>query len=435
MSGVPRKELSLFDTTCIIVGIIIGAGIYETAPLVAGCMGGWFGILGIWLAGGVLALCGAICYAELATMYPRQGGDCVYLSKAYGRWAGYMFGWTQITIIRPADIALMAFIFGRYAQTLYSPCNGMATVYAVAAVVILTFINVLSVRKGKWTQNLLAVIKVCGLLLIVMSAFAAHDTITATVQQPLSLDGVQLALILVLFTFGGWNEMAYIAAEVKKPETNIVRSLIIGTLMVTVIYLLVNSAFLLSLGYDRMVASKAVAVDVVEKVFPQFAGRIISVLVCLSALGAVNGLIFTGSRITYAMGEEYRLFHKLGKWNERYGTPVWSLVMQGCLSIVIIVAAGTFVEAILCTAPIVWLFFLATGVSVIVLRFRQPGMERSYKITGYPMPAIVFIICCAFMLYSSATYAVANRPLFLCILLGVMLAGALSCRAGMGDGK
>jgi len=132
VAGTPRKELSLFDSTCIMVGIIIGAGIYETAPMVAKCMGSGLGVLAIWLVGGLLALTGAICYAELATAYPREGGDYVYLTRAYGRWSGYMFGWSQLAVVRPGDIALMAFIFARYAQTLYAPFPDSRLFYAAA---------------------------------------------------------------------------------------------------------------------------------------------------------------------------------------------------------------------------------------------------------------------------------------------------------------
>ena len=174
MTIAPKKELSLFDSMCIIVGIVIGAGIYETAPIVAACMGGWAGTLIIWVVGGLLALTGALCYAELATTYPREGGDYVYQSRAYGSWAGYLFGWSQLVIIRPAAIALMAFVFARYAQTVYAPFEHMRPIYAMAAVVVLTAINVLGVKQGRWTQNLLTVIKALGLLAIVAAGMAGR---------------------------------------------------------------------------------------------------------------------------------------------------------------------------------------------------------------------------------------------------------------------
>jgi APA family basic amino acid/polyamine antiporter len=426
MQTAPKKELSLFDSTCIIVGIIIGAGIYETSPTVAACMGGWLGILGIWLVGGLLALAGALCYAELATTYPRQGGDYVYLSRAYGSWAGYLFGWSQLAIIRPGDIALLAYVFARYAQTLYAPFDNVRPFYAAAAIVVLTTINVLGVREGKWTQNILTVLKALGLLAIVGVGLLAPGRPPAPAEPAaFTMGGLELALILVLFTFGGWNEMAYVAAEVKRPQRNIVRALVFGTVAVTVLYLLVNAAFLHALGSAKMADSQAVAVDTLATVFPGMASRAISVLICISALGAVNGLVFTGARISYAMGGEHSAFRALGRWHPRFGTPVWALVAQGCLSLAIVLVAGSFIDTILYTAPVVWVFFLATGVSVFVLRRREPDTERPYKVVGYPMTPIVFCACCVFMLYSSVSYALKNKPVGLVVLSCVLLAGAL----------
>ncbi len=424
MSATPKKELGLFDSMCIIVGIIIGAGIYETAPTVAGCMGSWAGVLAVWVIGGLLALAGALCYAELATAYPRQGGDYVYLSRAYRRWVGYLFGWSQLVIIRPGDIALMAFVFARYARTLYAPFENSRPLYAAAAVVVLTAINVLGVKEGKWTQNLLTTIKTLGLLAIVAAGLAAPGApLTPTEPAGFSMGGLQLALILVLFTFGGWNEIAYIAAEVKRPQRNIVRALVIGTTGVTALYLLVNGAFLHALGYVKMAASEAIGVDTVATVLPDMAGRAVSVLICISALGAVNGMVFTGARISYAMGAEHAAFRALGRWHGRLGTPVWALVAQGCLSLAIVLVAGSFIDTILYTAPIVWVFFLATGLSVFVLRHKEPQTPRPYKLAGYPVTTIVFCACCAFMLYNCVSYALANKPIGLLIVSSVLLAG------------
>jgi len=426
MSIAPKKELSLFDSTCIIVGIIIGAGIYETAPTVAASMGGWTGTLGIWLVGGLLALTGALCYAELATAYPREGGDYVYLSRAYGSWAGYLFGWSQLAIVRPGDIALMAFVFARYTQTLYTPFENNLRIYAAAAVVVLTVINVLGVKGGKWTQNLLTVIKGLGLMAIIVTGLAAQGQPPKPTELATStMGGLGLAVILVLFTFGGWNEMAYVAAEVKRPQRNIVRALVIGTAAVTVLYILVNGAFLHALGHGKMANSQAVAIETVATVFPRIAGRAIGIIICISALGAVNGLIFTGARISYAVGNEHAAFRGLGRWNGRLGTPVWALIAQSCLSLAIVLVAGSFIDTILYAAPVVWMFFLATGLSVLVLRHREPQVLRPYKVTGYPMTAIIFCACCVFMFYSSVSYALTNKPIGLLILSGALLAGVL----------
>lgn len=426
MQITPRKELSLFDSTCIIVGIIVGAGIYEISPMVAANMPGFSGVLGIWLLGGLLALAGALCYAELATTYPREGGDYVYLSRAYGGWAGYLFGWAQMAIVRPGDIALMAFIFARYAKTLYAPFQNSGLVYTVAVIIVLTLINILGVKEGKWTQNLLTVIKALGLLAIVGVGLAAPNSSGAPAEPvALTMGGFKLALIFVMFTFGGWHEMAYVAAEVKNPNRNIIRAVVVGTAAVTVLYVLVNAAFFNALGHEKMAGSEAIAVDTVATMFPDIAARAIGILICISALGAVNGLIFTGSRVSYALGAEHTAFRGLGKWNKRLGTPVWALAVQGCLSLTIVLVAGSFIETILYTAPVFWTFFMATGFSVFVLRHREPETLRPYKVTGYPITTLIFCCSCAFMFYSCVSYALSNKPIGLLISSGVLFAGVL----------
>jgi len=430
MGITPRRELSLFDSTCIIVGIIIGAGIYRTAPDVAKGALCWWGVLAIWVVGGLLSLCGGLGYAELASAYPREGGDYVYLSRAYGRWAGFLFGWVQLSIVRPGDIAAMAFAFATYAGKLYDPLakSGIPygqRIYAIAAVVILTVINILGVKEGKWTQNILTTVKALGLLAIVSVALVApHGPATASAETVDALP-LSLALILVLFTYGGWNEMAYVAAEVKKPRRNIVRALVLGTVSVTVLYLLVNGAFLYTLGYAGTATSEAVASDSISAVFPKMGGRMISALVCISALGAVNGLVFTGARISYAVGADHRALRPLGKWHPRTGTPVWALAVQGMIAVGLIVVLGSFVNAIIYTAAAVYSFYLATSVAVIVLRFKERDVERPYRVTGYPVTTIVFCAVCAFLIYSAVSYALAETPIGLLISSGALLAGVL----------
>ena len=208
----------------------------------------------------------------------------------------------------------------------------------------------------------------------------------------------------MLFTFGGWNEMAYVAAEVRNPSRNIVRALVLGTAAVTALYLLVNGAFLYTLGYGGLAASKAVAADSIATVFPEVGGRLISALVCVSALGAVNGLVFTGARISYAVGAEHRAFRVVGRWHPRTGTPVRALLLQGGIAVTLIVVLGSFIGAILYTAAPVYLFYLATSLAVVVLRRKEPGVERPYRVTAYPLPIIVFSAVCAFLIYSAVDY-------------------------------
>ncbi|MCP4263256.1 MAG: amino acid permease [Planctomycetes bacterium] len=412
--------MSLFDSTSLIVGIIIGAGIYQMAPDVAKGAGSILGVSLIWIVGGIISLCGALGYAELASMYPREGGDYVYLTRAYGPWAGFLFGWIQLAIVRPGDIAVMAFAFATYGKELYNPFPSSQFVqvfYAGLAIVLLTLINISGVRQGKWTQNFLTVVKALGLIAIFAVALLRPPTHSPA--EPVDPIPFSVALILVLFTYGGWNEMAYVAAEVRRPERNIIRSLVLGTAAVTILYLLANGAFLYALGYDGMTASKAVATDTVKRVFPALGAHFISALICISALGAVNGLIFTGARISYAVGADHRVFHFLGQWNLRTQTPVSALLIQGILALLLVMALGSFLGAIMYTAAAVYSFYLATSIAVLVLRRKESQRNRPYKVTVYPLPTVLFCTICIWLIYSAVTY----RPLLSIIPLLIFLAG------------
>jgi amino acid transporter len=364
-----------------------------------------------------------LCYAELATAYPQEGGDYVYLSRAYGDWAGFLFAWAQLAVVRPGDIVVMAFAFATYARSLWDPLGeqGFAwaqETYAIGGIVVLTGINMLGVRESKWTQNLLTLVKALGLLFIVgVAAFADRPATVAPVEGiPASL-----ALIFVLFTYGGWNEMAYVAAEVKNPRQNIVRALVLGTVAVTVLYVMVNGAFLAALGFEGLRASAAVASDTVDRALPGAGGRLVALLVSVSVLGALNGLIFTGARISYALGAERPRFAWLGHWHPRLGTPAHALILQGLIACVLAAALGSFVHAVLYTAAVVYSFYLGTSLAVIVLRRREPGTDRPFRVVGYPFTPVVFAAVCAFLIYSAAVY----KPWMAAAGLGWLLLGAV----------
>lgn len=391
MTG-PKRELSLFDSVCVLVGIIVGVGIWETAPGVFAGVPGW-GVLAVWLGGGLLSLAGALCYAELASAYPRAGGDVVYFSRAYGPWAGFLFGWSQLVILRPAEIALLCFIFAGAASALW-PAFPDVRGYAVAAIVVLTFLNALGVPQGKWTQNVLTVVKIAGVLGVAVAGFLAPG------EGPLPAaeftgGGLELAVILVLFTYGGWNEVGFIAGEMKDPGRTVFRTLFFGMAAVTGLYLLLNSAFLLALG-PRAASSGAIAQDTVAAAFPGMA-KAATVLVCVSALGSANGMIFTGARISYATG-----LGGLDRWNR---SPRVALGVQALLAIAIVMITGKFLSALTYVTPVVWTFFLLAGAAVLVLRRRDPGTPRPYRVTGYPVTPVVFCACAVYLIYSAVTYA------------------------------
>ncbi|MBN1911503.1 MAG: amino acid permease [Pirellulales bacterium] len=422
MSQTPRQELSLFDSTCLIVGIILGTGIYVLAPGVASGAGVAWAVPVIWVVGGLLSLSGALGYAELASAYPEEGGDYVYLNRAYGPWAGFLFGWVQLFIVRPGDIAVMAFAFSVYYVQIGDPLRGTGldsqVVLACAAVVLVTVINILGVRQGKWTQNILTVVKALGLLTVVGVAFFCEPT-GRTVEPPVGETPLRVAMIFVLFCYGGWNEMAYVAAEVRNPKRNILRALVLGTVAVTVLYLLANAAFLRALGYEGLAGSEAVAADAVAVAFPRVGAALISGLICLSALGALNGLVFTGARISYAMGTDHRVFGRLGHWSPRTGTPIWALILQAAITVGLIVALRGMLGAILYTASAVYSFYLATSLAVVVLRWKEPNTPRPYRVTSYPVPTLLFCVACVLLIHGAIVY----KPLVAVAAGGIFLLG------------
>ena len=406
----PIRSLSLFDTTCLIVGVIVGAGVYQMAPDIARGSGSWWGTLGVWALGGLISLFGALGYAELSSTFPREGGDYVYLTEAYGRWAGFLFGWGQTVVIRPSDIAALAFIFGTYFSKLFNPWHEtdpvtVQSAYAALAVMVFMAINIIGVREGKWTQNLLTVFKTLGLLMVVVVGFIFPATQSANLSpETLEPFPFYLAVILVLYAYGGWSDMVCVAAEAKHPERNLLRAILLGLGTVTLLYLAINGAFLYSLGYVGMASSGAVATDVVAHRFPGFGAALISLLVCLSVLGSLNGVILTGSRISYAAGVDHRPLAFLGKWNAKTGTPVRSILVQGGIALLLIVTLRSFVDTVLYMAAIVYLFYFATSIGLIVLRFRQPQVSRPYRVTGYPITTLIFAGICLFLIYSAFNY-------------------------------
>lgn len=401
----PPSRLNLFDAICLIVGIIIGSGIYETPTSVASAVETPWQLYMLWTIGGLVSLCGALCYAELATTYPESGGDVVFLSKAFGEWAGFLFGWLQTFIARPGDISLMALVFARYVNVLVGKPNGTVPVWpAIAVVVLLTALNVVGLRFGKTIQNLLTVGKLIGLLGIVALAFASSSpdppiiATTATQGMP---KGV--ALILILFTYGGWNEMVYVASEVDQPQRNIWKALVLGTLAVIAAYLLANAAFLHALTLPQLANSEAVATDAVSAILPRHGLLVVAAVIAISSAGAINGLVLTGGRITHAM-KRFSLFRWLGTWHPQLNTPVRALLLQAILAIIVISVAKTFDNALIFTSAAVYTFYLATCLSTAVLRFTDPSAHRPFRVPLYPLPLIVFAAGCFCAIRSAMQY-------------------------------
>ena len=436
-SAGPQRRLSLADAVGIIVGVVVGAGIFETAGPIASAAGSPTATLAFWAVGGLISLVGALCYAELATAYPKQGGEYVFLTRAYGPRVGFLFAWTEFWIVRPGSIGAMAYVFGHYAGALTTIRSGRPqqlvdpTVWAAAAVIGLTALNVLGVRAGTRTQNVLTAAKVIGIgAVIVLGTWAAGGRAPAGGNF---FDGGtpdhRLALIFILFTYGGWNEIAYVAAEVRHPARNISRALVIGVALVSLVYVLFTVAVLPGLQHEHGMDERYQWAASISWALGGHSGgwRWLAILVCVSSLGAVQGMIFAGSRIYYAVGTDHAAYRWLGRWDDRGGgTPVRSLLAQGAVTLAVVLAFQNFHSLVIFTTPVFWFFFLLAAVSLFVLRVRDRDVERPYRVPLYPLTPILFAASCLFMLHASLTYAWDMRRWEALWSIGLLLAGIVA---------
>jgi APA family basic amino acid/polyamine antiporter len=465
-SEAPAQSLGMWDAVSIIVGIIIGATIYQMPPLIFSNFDRPEYAIGAWVLGGILSLVGALCYAELATTYPTTGGDYIYLSRAYGPAAGFLFAWSELSVIRTGgSIAVMAYVFADAVKTLphadFHPRSGM--IYAAAAIIALALVNLAGLRPGKWTQNLLTSVKVLGVggIIVAGAVWYFQGKTPVSVAEPKPLDdpwgGFALAMVFIFYAFGGWNEAAYVAAEVKNRRKNILRSLMIGVGAVSLIYVAVNLAYLGGLGREgvRSFGNELVPARVLRLHFGDNGAIAMTILVIISALGAINGLLFTGIRLYGTFGRRESLFGLLarrGGWKVAPG----ALAAQVFFSLALIglvefsdswkpgvkwlgetlgwtvpkafsasgpTEAKGFKDLMACTAPVFWLYFTLTGFAVLVLRRRDGDAERPFRVPLYPILPLVFVVSSLFMLYRSTKYAFDQGPAEAAIVIVFMLLG------------
>lgn len=411
---IPQRILGVREAIALIVGIVIGAGIFKAPSMVAGMTGSPAWMFGAWLLGGLMSLIGALCYAELATSYSHVGGDYHFLRRAYGDSVSFLFGWARFSVITTGSIALLGFVFGDYMMQVL-PLPGMAmsagaSLYAAASILALSWINLRGTKSGASAQNWLTAIEVGGLLAIVAAAFLI-DAPTAPVTSENSAPqaaSLGLAMVFVLLTYGGWNEAAYISAELKDVRRDMAKALVWSIALITALYLIVTWAYWRGLGMEGMATSEALAADLLGKAMGPAGAKIISVLVAISALTSINATMIVGARSSYALGRDWPLLAPLGRWHGERDTPVTALRIQ-CIAALLLVGVGAwtgsgFKSMVEYTAPVFWLFFLLSGVSLFVLRKREPLTERPFKVPLFPLLPLLFCAMCAYMLWASLSY-------------------------------
>jgi amino acid transporter len=459
-----HPPLKLRDTLSLILGIVIGSAIYVFPASVAFNAETIPRLLGVWLFAGMLSTIGAMCYAELASADPRSGGDFNYISQAYGRRFGIVYGWMQLSVIIPGNIAVMSFVFAEHASrpvaairsALDSSTGSGAPqvpmfVLSLVAVFFLASLNLAGTVTSKYAQNILTALKVVGLSLILVAGLvaaappsntaadapkveAAADSDAAHTAEAPPKPNLALALIFAMFAYGGWSEAAYVASEVQDARRNVPRALVIGMGSITVIYLLINLAYVHGLGLEGLKNPRtSPASDLIVHGFGAKAGvwMVMDVLVAISALGAMQGMIFAGSRLVSVVGQGHSRLYVLSRQNSRR-SPFWAIITLTGLASMAIVAFATDVlrdavrkgmewvtrkdltwdapesaldALVAAMAPVVWFYFASAGLSLIVLRLRQGARRAPVPVPGYPITPLIFCATCLWMGFSAIRFA------------------------------
>ncbi|SDB01879.1 Amino acid transporter [Desulfonatronum thiosulfatophilum] len=428
-----RGGLSVADGVAVLVGVVIGIGIFGFPPLVAQQAETPYIYMGLWLAGGLIMLLGALCYAELGSTYPHAGGEYHFLQRAWGSGVGVLFAWARGTVIQTGSIAAVAFIYGEYAQQLVPLGAWGAAMHAAVAIMGLTALNIVGTREAKRAQILFSSMTVLALALVIgggllKSAPAMAEPIigagTSTALSGNPAGALGMGMVFVLLTYGGWNETAYLSGELRDPQRSMSRVLLLGAAIVIFVYVLANLSYLHIFGLEGLRETHAVGAQMMQLVAGPRAAFLLSVMVCIVALSTLNATILTGARVYYALGRDVPRLSMLGAWSERSETPVRALALQGLITLALVLfgamtqdGIGTMVAY---TAPVFWLFMLLTAMSVFALRHRDPLRRRPFRVPVYPLTPLLFGITCLGLLWSSTLYAGPGAI----VGLGVLAAGA-----------
>jgi amino acid transporter len=425
------RLLHPFSAVALIVGIVIGAGIFKTPSLVAALSGdaGW--ALVLWVTGALISIVGALCYAELCTAYPNAGGDYHFLHRAFGRNISFIYGWSRAMIINTGSIALLAFVFGDYISTLVSLGSYSSVIWALLVVVFLTAVNLAGIHASSRMQTWLTVTEIVGLLAVVLAGFWVDAPASGAVQwfaQAPAPTQWGLCLVFVLLTFGGWNEAAYISAELKGGPRTMVWVILASMLTLTVIYLLVNTALLLGLGLSGLSQSKTAASDLLGFAFGPLAQKALGLFVAIAALTSINATMFVGARTNFAVGNDWKALRKLGQWQLDIGSPKQALLLQALISIGLIALATQEVDGFSAmvefTAPVFWGFLFLVGLALIWLRQTDKHTSRPFKVPLYPVLPLIFCAACAWLTYSSITYAISQNAIH--VSMGLIASGVFA---------
>ncbi len=431
-SGDHRRALSFWNSTAIVLGIVIGVGIFRVPAIVAQSFSSPLWFLAAWILGGAVCLLGVLIYSELASSYPESGGNYIYLREAYGRWAGFLFAWSELWVVRSGSMAAVSYVFAEHFLSLTSLNPLYLKVVAIALVLLLALANMAGTRHGARTQSFFAFMVVCVLLLAVLFGFAAEkgdfshfDLMREAGQSRPAKGGLLqsmfLALIPILWTYGGWHENTFLSGETREPSRTVPRALLTGILIVIGVYLLINGLYVYLFSLEGIARSELIMSDSMRVLFGKHGQRLFEVFVMMTSIASVNGMIMAGSRITFAMGRDQPLFRFFGEPHPRLKTPHRAIAVNALWASVLIVW-GTFDQLLFFTGAVVWLFFSLVVGGLFILRRKFPDRSRPYRAWGGPATGILFLLVCLSLVVNTVwSYPAESLVGFLLVISGLPL--------------
>jgi basic amino acid/polyamine antiporter, APA family len=388
----PRR-LGVLDATVIVIGIVIGSGIFLLPNLIARNLPSPAAILAAWIVSGLLSFFGALAYAELGAMMPDTGGHYVYLREAYGPLCAFVCGWTFMLAVLSGGSAWLAVTFAIYVGYFVPLTPTLGKVVSIGLIVALSAVNYVGVREGAWVQRTFTGLKIAALLALIGAAFMVPHfnpaPVSAAVRQ-FSLAHFGIAMTACLMAYNGWSYVSFVAGEVKNPQRNLLRSLVIGMVGVTVLYVLANSAYLRVMSIPQIASTERVGADVAIRTMGSIGGAFVSLTILLSIVGAVNGCILTAARVPFAQAQDGLFFSRFGEVHPRFQTPARAIVWGGAWT-AILVLTGSYETLYSYSILAAWIFYTMAVGAVFLLRRKLPNASRPYKMWGYPGTVILFI--------------------------------------------
>lgn len=401
-----KKEIGLYGLTMVAIGSCIGSGIFLTPSQIATQLKSPLLILLAWGLGGLITLTGALTFAELGAIFPKAGGVYVFLKESYGELFGFLYGWGYLLVICSGAIAALSIAFAYYLGFLI-PLGTTGTVaVAVAAVVVVTIINIVRVKAGEVFSNLFTGLKLMGIASVIFAGLflGNPDAIRNEHILPASSGNMAvafgLALIGVLWSYGGWQHASFVAGEAKDASRTVPRAMVLGAVVVAGIYLLTNLAYLFLLPVDRIASSDSLAADAVSVVVP-FGGPLVAGIIAISVFGTAGIYTLSSPRIYYAMARDGLFFKKMAEVHPRFKTPVNAILSQSIWAIILLLFWGTFEDVITYVVFIDWIFFALAGAAVFIFRFKRKDIARPYRTWGYPVTPVVFIVISTFFVINT----------------------------------